>query len=135
MSGRLVLLVGVLVVLISSLMPCSSLSVAQEEVVPPELKAPFESIIQEMRFEKPTRIMARLLTMDAYENAIWVEWTSRHDGASWVTVPGRRQFKLLPRNPDMMEYFKSLKPGTSLKMTIQMDQDGNRRVLELDDAA
>lgn len=109
---------------------------AEESIEPllPELRAPFESIIQEMRFEKPTRIMARLMTMDPYENAIWVEWTSRHDGSNWVPVPGRRQFKVLPRNPAMMDYFRGLKPGTPLKMTVQVDEDGNRRVLALDDA-
>jgi hypothetical protein len=105
-----------------------------QEALPPDLQAPFESIIQEMRFEHPTRIVVRLLMMDAYENAVWVEWTSRHDGANWVSVPGRRQFKLLPRNSGMMDYFRALKPGTSLKMTVQMDQDGNRRVIDLDDA-
>jgi hypothetical protein len=104
------------------------------EVVPPELQAPFQSIIQEMRFEKPTRITARFMTIDPYEDAVWVEWTSRYNGTNWIPVPGRRQFKVLPRNGDMMNYLRGLKPGTDLKMTVQVDGDGNRRVLQLDDA-
>lgn len=105
-----------------------------QDALRPELQAPFESIIQEMRFEQPTRILARLLTMDAYEDAIWVEWMSRHDGVNWVPVPGRRQFKLLPRHSGMMDYFRTLKPGTTLRMTVQTDREGQRRVLELDDS-
>jgi len=42
-------------------------------------------------------------------------------------------FKALPRDAGMMEFFRRLKPGTSLHMTVQQDSDGNRRILELEE--
>lgn len=108
-------------------------AVSAQEVLPPELQVPFDSIIQEMRFEKPTRIMGVFVMLDAYDNAVWIEWTYRRDGGRWVPIGGHRQFKVLPRNPGMMELFKALKPGANLQLTIQADEDGNRRVLELDE--
>jgi hypothetical protein len=109
-------------------------TVSAQEPLPPELQAPFESIIQEMRFEKPTKIMGRLVAMDAYEKAIWVEWTYRHDGNRWIPLDDQRQFKVFPRNEGMMEYFRALKLGANLRLLIQADEDGNRRVLEIDES-
>jgi len=126
------------IVLVATLLPILFVAgiigtASGQEPLPPDLQVPLQSIIQEMRFEQPTKIMGRLVAMDAYENAIWVEWTYRHDGSRWIPLDGGRQFKVFPRNDGMMEYFRALKPGASLRLLIQADEDGNRRVLEIDE--
>jgi hypothetical protein len=110
------------------------IALAQEAppVPPGEQPGGFDQIIQQMKFEKPTRIAGRLMAFDPYEDAIWIEWTHHHDGARWRAVPNEPQFKVLPRDAGMMTFFRALKPGATLHMTVQMDQDGNRRVLELE---
>lgn len=114
-----------------------SLAFAQEgegPVFPPgEQPQEFESVIQKMKFEKPTRIVGRLRSIDGYEDAIWINWTHVHDGTRWREVRNEMMFKVLPRDAGMMDFFRKLKPGTSLHMTVQMDADGNRRVLSLDE--
>jgi hypothetical protein len=115
-----------------------SLAVAQEEgpAFPPgEQPQEFESVIQKMKFEKPTRIVGRLRSIDGYEDAIWIDWTHVHDGARWREIRNEMMFKVLPRDAGMMDFFRKLTPGTSLHMTVQMDADGNRRVLSLDEGA
>lgn len=109
-------------------------TLAQETLpVPPgEQPREFDPIIQQMKFAKPTRIVGRLLSFDGYEDAIWIEWTHMHDGSRWRPVPNEMQFKVVPRDPGMMDFFRALKLGATLHMTVQMDQDGNRRVLELE---
>jgi hypothetical protein len=72
--------------------------------------------------------------LDGYEDAIWVDWTHRHDGTRWLPVRNEMMFKLLPRDARMMEFFRALKPGISVHMTVQQDQDGNRHILELEGA-
>ena len=95
----------------------------------------FESIIQKMKFEKPTRIVGRLKSLDGYEDAIWIEWTHVHDGSRWQDLRNQSEmmFKVLPRDEGMMKLFRALKLGTSIHLTVQMDADGNRRVLSLDE--
>ena len=93
----------------------------------------FDDIIQQMEFEKPTRIAGRFRSVDGYEDAIWIEWTHLNDGAGWRAVRNEMMFKALPRDAGMMEFFRRLKPGTSLRMTVQQDSDGNRRILELEE--
>jgi hypothetical protein len=95
----------------------------------------FDRIIQQMKFDKPTRIVGRLQSFDGYEDAIWIVWTHVHDGRRWRDVPNEMMFKVLPRDAGMMDFFRKLKPGMSVHMTVQMDQDGNRRVLSLDEGA
>lgn len=92
----------------------------------------FDQIIEQMKFEKPTRIAGRFRSLDSYEDAIWIEWTHLKDGTRWRPVRSEMMFKVLPRDAGMMEFFRALKPGTSLHMTLQQDQDGNRRILELE---
>ena len=114
-----------------------SLAFAQEgggPLFPPgQQPQEFESIIQKMKFEKPTRIVGRLKSLDGYEDAIWIDWTHVHDGARWREVRSEMMFKVLPRDAVMMDLFKKLKLGTSIHLTVQMDADGNRRVLSLDE--
>ena len=114
-----------------------SLALAQEGLPVPPGQQPeeFERIIQQMKFEKPTRIVGRLQSFDGYEDAIWIVWTHVHDGKRWRDLRNDNEmmFKVLPRDEGMMGFFRKLKPGTSLHMTVQMDADGNRRVLSLDE--
>jgi hypothetical protein len=122
-----------------SLLLVGSLALAQEQLpIPPgEQPAEFDRIIQQMKFEKPTRIVGRLQSFDGYEDAIWIVWTHVHDGTRWRDLRNDNElmFKVLPRDAGMMDFFRKLKPGTTLHMTVQMDADGNRRVLSLDEGA
>ena len=122
-----------------SLFLTSSLALAQQEApVPPgEQPDEFERIIQQMKFEKPTRIVGRLQAIDGYEDAIWIVWTHVHDGTRWRDLRNQSDmmFKVYPRDAGMMDFFRKLKLGTSLHLTVQMDADGNRRVLSLDEGA
>ena len=99
----------------------------------PPPQALFDEIIAQMKFETPTRIAGRFRSMDGYEDAIWIEWTHLNDGAGWRAVRHEMMFKALPRDAGMMEFFRRLKAGTSLHMTVQQDSDGNRRILELEE--
>ncbi len=112
-------------------------TLAQETLpVPPgEQPREFDPIIQQMKFDKPTRIAGRLRSFDSYEDAIWIDWTHVHDGARWREVRSEMVFKVLPHDPGMMDFFRALKLGATLHMTVQMDADGNRRVLSLDEGA
>jgi hypothetical protein len=123
------MLLGLLAVFLTG-----SIALAQEaSPFPPEAPATgFDALVQQMKFEKPTRIVGRLLAFDTYDDAVWIEWTHRHDGSRWSPVGGEMQFVVYPRDPGMMAFFKKLKLGTTLHMTVQMDADGNRRVLELE---
>jgi hypothetical protein len=96
--------------------------------LPPEIKIP----IEQMRFDQPTRIEGRVLYPDTYDDALWIEWTAVHDSGRWLPVPPERQFVVYPANADMMAFFKALPKGTVLRMTVQRDQEGKRRVLFLD---
>ena len=115
-----------------------AVALAQEEpppVPPGEQPAEFDRIIQQLKFEKPTRIVGWLQSIDGYEDAIWIVWTHVHDGTRWRDLRNDNEmmFKVLPRDPGMMDFFRKLKPGTSLHLTVQMDADGNRRVLSMDE--
>jgi len=123
-----------------ALLLIGSVAVAQEEPLPvPPGQQPdeFERIIQQMKFDKPTRIVGRLQAIDGYEDAIWIVWTHVHDGTRWRDLRNQSDmmFKVYPRDASMMDFFRKLQPGTSLHLTVQMDADGNRRVLSLDEGA
>jgi hypothetical protein len=110
---------------------CSPGNCASAQESPPPSPF-FDDIIQQMEFEKPTRIVARFRSLDGYDDAIWIEWTHVNDGVRWRPVSREMMFKVLPRDAGMMEFFRTLKPGTSLHMTVQQDPDRNRRILELE---
>jgi hypothetical protein len=122
-----------------SLLLAGSLALAQEgggPAFPPgQQPEEFDRIIQQMKFDKPTRIVGRLKSLDGYEDAIWIEWTHVHDGARWREVRNEMMFKVLPRDEGMMKLFRALKLGISIHLTVQIDADGNRRVLSLDEGA
>ena len=120
-----------------SLLLIGSVALAQEQppVPPGEQPSEFDQIIQQMKFDKPTRIVGRLMSFDGYEDAIWIVWTHVHDGHRWRDLRNQSDmmFKVFPRDAGMMDFFRKLKPGTSLHLTVQMDADGNRRVLSMDE--
>ena len=107
-------------------------SLQAQEIPPLELPDPVQEFAQVLQFDTPTRIEGRLLTLDAYDDAIWIEWTQWFQHNRWVHVKIETQLLVYPKDPDMMKLFRALKRGTSLRMTIQKGQDGKRRVLELD---
>jgi len=115
-----------------------TVALAQQEplpVPPGEQPSEFDRIIQQMKFDKPTRIVGRLQAIDGYEDAVWIVWTHVHDGTRWRAVMNDMMFKVIPRDAGMMDFFRKLKMGMSVHMTVQMDADGNRRVLSLDEGA
>ncbi len=118
------------------LLPMLMLLLAQpvraQDSPPSELPGAFDAIVQQMRFDTPTRIAGRLLTFDPYDEAIWILWTHVYSGGRWLPVQTEMQFLVYPRDAGMMEFFRALKPGAALRMTIQKDKDGKRRVIELD---
>jgi hypothetical protein len=118
-----------LLLLLSFILCTGNFAVAQEVPAPPGF---FDDIIQQMKFEKPTRIVGRFRSLDTYEDAIWIDWTHVNDGVRWRPVSREMMFKVLPRDAGMMDFFRMLKPGTSLHMTVQQEQDGKRYILELE---
>jgi hypothetical protein len=100
----------------------------------PSLEVPDEiqAMAREMQFDSPTRIGGRVLMLDTYDEAIWLEWTEVFAAGRWHPVASDRQFIVYPRTPAMMEFFRRLKPGAVLRMTVQTGQDGKRRVIELE---
>ncbi len=101
---------------------------------PPSAEVPDEltAISQLMEFTTPTRITGRLLAFDTYDDAIWIEWTEVFSGDRWMLVPFEMRLIVYPREPGMMDYFRHLTPGTVLRFTVQTDEKGKRRVLELE---
>ena len=122
-----------------SLFLFGAVALAQEGPAFPPGEQPeeFDRIIQQMKFDKPTRIVGRLQSFDGYEDAIWIVWTHVHDGTRWRDLRNQSDmmFKVYPRDAGMMDFFRKLQLGTSLHLTVQMDADGNRRVLSLDESA
>lgn len=121
------LLAGLLVVLPASGQP-------QEPIQPDDLPPEIEIPITQMRFDHATRIEGRVLYLDTYDDALWIEWLRVHDGRRWLSVPDERRFIVYPANAEMMASFKALPKGTILRMTVQRDKDGKRRVLFLEGA-
>jgi hypothetical protein len=113
---------------------CPAAGPAQEPLQPGDLPPEIEIPIKQMRFDHATRIEAVFLYVDTYDDAIWVEWTAVHDGKRWYTIPDQRQFVVYPASPEMFVTFKALPKGTVLRMTIQRDKDGKRRIIFLESA-
>jgi len=95
----------------------------------PEPLADFAQLLQ---FNTPTRIEGRLLTFDTYDDAIWVELTHWFQDGGWVVVKNEAHLLLYPRDADMMRWFRAMKTGTPIRMTVRKDEHGKRRVIELD---
>ncbi len=105
-----------------------------QEAPPVEIPDELDALARQMTFDQPTRVAGRLLSFDPYDEAIWFEWTHFFTGRRWLPVPTEMQFLVYPRDATMMGFFRRLKPGALLRMTVQTGADGKRRVLELDGA-
>lgn len=97
--------------------------------IPPEIEVP----IREMTFDDPTGIEGRVLYLDTYDEALWVEWVRVQDAQGWREVPGQRQFVLYPRDPAMMATLKQLPRDTLIRMRVQRGPGGKRIILSLDE--
>lgn len=97
--------------------------------LPPELAIP----LTQMKLEQPTRIEGRLLFLDTYDDAVWIEWVKIFVEGSWARVPDERQFIVYPRDTAMMATFKAFPRGSILRMTVQRGEDGKVRALSLDE--
>jgi len=86
-----------------------------------------------MRFENPTRIEGRILYLDTYDDAVWIEWEKVFDGGSWKAVPEGRQFIVYPRDAAMMTLFKTFQKGSPLRVIVQRGDDGKVRALSFDE--
>lgn len=96
-----------------------------------EAEAP-ESALEHIQIQLATRIEGRLLSLDPYDEAIWVEYTRFYDGRRWRLVPFEAQLQLYARDPQMMAFFRSLPEGTMLRVTVFIGDDGKRRVVALE---
>jgi hypothetical protein len=97
--------------------------------LPPELAGP----IRQMRFETPVRIEGRILYLDTYDDAIWIEWDKIFTNGAWMAVPEGRQFIVYPRDAAMMTLFKTFPKGSTLRVIVQRGQDGKVRALSFDE--
>jgi hypothetical protein len=109
------------------------IAVAQEGP-PTEYPREFDLIIQQMRFDQPTRIEGTFLIFDAYDDAVWIEWTGVYDGHAWRGVPDQHLLLLYPRDDEMLAFFRKVPKGTVLRMLIQRAPDNKRRILALEGA-
>ena len=103
---------------------------AQE--IPLEIAPEIQAMAREMEFVQATRIAGRLLMLDTYDNAIWVEWTEVFAQGRWQRVRPDRQFILYPAHGAMMELLRTLPKGTILRMTVQKGDDGKRTIVALE---
>jgi len=106
----------------------------QEPLQPGDLPPEIEVPITQMRFDHATRIEGRVLYPDTYDDAIWIQWLRVHDGKRWHNISDDRQFVVYPADAGMWPTLKAFPKGTIIRMTIQRDRDGKRRVLFLEGA-
>jgi hypothetical protein len=104
----------------------------QEPLQPGDLPPEIEVPITQMRFDHATRIEGRMLYPDTYDEAIWIQWLRVHDGKRWHNISDDRQFVVYPADAGMWPTLKAFPKGTIIRMTIQRDRDGKRRVLFLE---
>jgi hypothetical protein len=105
---------------------------AQEPLQPADPPPEIEIPITQMRFDHATRIEGRVLYLDTYDDALWIEWLRVHDGKRWHNISDQRQFVVYPADAEMWPALKAFPKGTVIRLTVQRDKDGKRRVLFLE---
>ncbi len=90
------------------------------------------SALEHIQIQVATRIEGRLLSIDPYDDAIWVDYTRFYDGRRWRPVPFEAQLQLYARDVEMMTFFRSLPKGTMLRVTVFIGDDGKRRIVALE---
>lgn len=108
-----------------------SLMVLAPPNLPGEPEAP-GSALEHIQIQAATRIEGRLITIDPYDDAIWVDYTRFYDGRRWRLVPFEAQLQLYARDAEMMTFFRSLPKGTMLRVTVVIGDDGKRRVVAME---
>ncbi len=103
-----------------------------QDIRPPESPEALDIPIDQLRFDALARAEGRLLILDTYDEAIWVQLTRYYDEGRWLPVQHEVQLLVYARDPDMMDFFRKMPQGTVLRMVIQYDENGKRRVLELE---
>lgn len=88
--------------------------------------------LEHIQIQVATRIEGRLLSLDPYDDAIWIQYTRFYDGRSWRPVPIESQLQLYARDAEMMTFFRSLPKGTMLRVTVFIGDDGKRRIVALE---
>ena len=89
-------------------------------------------------FHDPTGIRGSLRYIDKEEKIIWLDWTQRSDDrplfiAGWKWVPGEATLAVHPTDPTQFDQLQQIPKGTAIEMVIQLDQDGQRRILSYQD--
>ena len=89
-------------------------------------------------FHDPTGIRGSLRYIDKEEKIIWLDWTQRSDdrplfNAGWTWVPGEATLAVHPTDPTQFDQLQQIPKGTAIEMVIQLDQDGQRRILSYQD--
>lgn len=90
------------------------------------------SALEHIQIQVATRIEGRLLSLDPYDEAIWVQYTRFYDGRRWRPVPFESHLQLYARDAAMMAFFRSLPTDTMLRMTVFIGDDGKRRIVALE---
>jgi len=121
------------ILIILSILLCPGFPGQTQEIPPLEVPNPISDFARVMQFDSATRIEGRLLNFDAYDEGIWIEWTHWFRDGRWVPVKNDAQILLYPKNADMLQWFRSLKLGTSIRMIVRRDEDGKRRIIDLDE--
>ncbi len=108
---------------------------AQLEPAPHPLDTFLSGILD---FHDPTGIRGSLRYIDKEEKIIWLDWTQRSDdrplfNAGWTWVPGEATLAVHPTDPTQFDQLQQIPKGTPIEMVIQLDQDGQRRILSYQD--
>lgn len=106
---------------------------AAQGLAPADVPEEFRIPIQEMTFEQPTTIEARVLYLDTYDEALWVVWLQVQEENVWRRVPDERQFIVYPRDAAMLAALKRLPNATVLRLRVQRGPGGKRMILDLDE--
>ena len=101
-------------------------------ITTPAAAAEPASPLEHIQIQVATRIEGRLLSVDPYDEAIWVQYTRFYDGRSWRLVPIEAQLQRYARDAGMMSFLRSLPQGTMLRMTVFIGDDGKRRIVALE---
>lgn len=112
-------------------MACLTVAATTMSGADDEPRAP-GSALEHIQIQVATRIEGRLLSLDPYDEAIWVQYTRFHDGRRWRPVPFEAQLQLYARDAAMMTFFRSLPKGTVLRVTVFIGDDGRRRIVALE---
>ncbi len=100
---------------------------------------PFDTFLQHiLNFKNPTGIRGTLRYIEQDTRILWLNWEERSDDrplfyTGWKRVPGDPTLAVHPTDDKQFAALKHLPPGTPLELIIQIDSEGNRRILSWHD--